>query len=177
MKAPKPNFERLEKLAWLMENYKKELPRINHGITDFDMSNWLEPSYEDRDSGLAYKECSIGKLKQWSCGTSACALGSAMYHPWFIEQGLVPSRDGRTPNLIVGCRRSPLGGFAVASKFFGITDEQSEWLFDPEKYDDDGPNITPAQVAKRVRTLIACLKISLPVGDLPPGFNNIEESW
>lgn len=155
---PKPRYDRLKKLEWLMDNYKKELPVINHGITVFDIGTWLSAEEDDYTG----KECTfVDGVRQWTCGTSACALGSAMYHPWFQKRGLVPNRDGDLPAI----KRRSHKGFAAGAFFFGISSDDSEYLFGPDSYrwDDNDifvgtSNIVPADVAEHVRILVARLK-------------------
>jgi hypothetical protein len=55
--------ERLQKLAWLLENLPAERPNLVEPVSAFSM-------------------------RDWHCGARACAIGHAALHPWFRKRGL-----------------------------------------------------------------------------------------
>lgn len=113
----------------------------------FDYSTWV---------GLEWQ----GK-PNFSCGTTACALGWATTMPRFRRAGL--HLRGRTP-AVPAMRMDPVG---AGSLFFGVTYDESRALFvgDP-LYGDGyvellrhldshtGSKATAAQVAARIRKFI-----------------------
>lgn len=150
------NIERLTKLAELLDTVPPER---------FNMDYW----------GLASAYSNLKELNVAECGTSACALGWACSIPEFQAAGLHLHRNGtsirydhfeprfKTRSEAYPALEAIYEGFKAGAKFFGITLEQSEWLFLPREYeppgfdqDEDPPIvITPADVAARIRTLIA----------------------
>jgi len=156
------NIERLQRLLHIM----RELEVKDRVLT---MGTWAEP-IEDDDGGTI-------------CGTSCCALGWAALDPELHAQGLtlmletVETESGELPiatpeELLAVMRKNPHGcyypkfedeGSAIESavNFFGITREQSEWLFNPSTYRFGGyvrfssHLITPLMVIRRLEKLIA----------------------
>lgn len=86
--------------------------------------------------------------KKLTCGTAACALGWATAIPTFKRAGLklVPGlvkldhKDGTCES-----------GFDAGASFFGITLEESDYLFSPS--DGEG-NSTPKQVACKIEKFV-----------------------
>jgi len=141
-------LRRLKKLRYLMLNHDKIFPQI-----DFDLNTWW-----DGDSD----ELQHGSTNAKDCGTAACALGSAACYKPFIEEGLHLDERGHEP-VYKGTTDWSAGG-----QFFGITYEESLYLFEPDKYEEDGywgRDITPEVVAERVSWLIKKYTPKKPKGD------------
>lgn len=66
-----------------------------------------------------------GLFEESECGTAACALGWAAVHPEFNACGLELDRDacGTAP------KHAGFLGYSAGEKFFGITIQESEFLF------------------------------------------------
>ena len=84
-------------------------------------------------------------LQSWTCGTTACAIGHAANHPWFIERGL---------------KLSGLGGYPV---FHQVNEEKISWDAVEEFFDLTG-------YAFRARSYSEKLKPSKERGDIPPSY-------
>lgn len=148
-------LKRLKQLKYMMENHSKIFPD-----SKLNMDTWVEP--DDRVK----------------CGSSACALGSACFYKPFQKQGLKYNgfrslKDVNDWNLQPEYKGET--DFPAGEKFFGITEDQSHFLFHPERYQDiEDENdfygelsleklfsikpvqkIKPKHVAKRVGQLIA----------------------
>lgn len=101
-----------------------------------------------------------GSLKKGHlCKSAACALGSAaLYHP-FNKMGL-RMREKESDNSQIPGGHPVYGkyeSFEAGEFFFGITNQESFFLFDPEeyeKYQEEKDNVTPKMVARRVKKLI-----------------------
>ncbi len=105
-------------------------------------------------------------LWQDDCGTAACALGSACSHKPFIEAGLEIGKYNDSNNFWP--RLDGEIGFEAGAKFFGITEDESQFLFDPDTYNDpedyelcekygfkdENLSVKPDDVALRVAKLI-----------------------
>lgn len=114
------------------------IDRLKHLITvlaavpdkQFDIDNWKEHN---------------------SCGTVACALGWAGSDPQFKAEGLQLARPIFTPHF------QGFTGYAAGAEFFGITREQSEYLFNPDEYEStysEVEKVTPADVIARIEELL-----------------------
>ena len=149
------NIERLTKLAELLDTVPPDR---------FNMDYWgLTPRGGPEELNIV------------ECGTSACALGWACSIPEFRAAGLRLRKhstsiryDHFSPEFKARSEAYPAmevikEAFLAGAAFFDITLEESEWLFLPRRYeppgfdqDEDPPLvITPADVAARIRTLIA----------------------
>lgn len=164
----------------------KTLANYLHNInpTEFDLDSWCYiPSTtaniqersrqyfqfygDDRTTDL------IPIIKQdinVDCGSTACALGWAATIPEFREQGLQlfvqPHSGSYLPGLVVYTKKEDPDfyetNFYAAMHFFGLSEEESGYLFDPEFYvaeDFDGcrgdlPQTTPADVVERIFELL-----------------------
>lgn len=126
------NKERLLKLAEVLEtdSHGRILTVPGNGKVEFDMGLVL---WTDRDP------------KEHKCGTSACAMGYAALHPWFIKRGLYAVGE----NVKVK-GRTVCSSFDAAEYFFSISSHQSSELFGGHN-----GNETPKQVAKRIRKFVA----------------------
>lgn len=122
--------ERLSKLANVLE----ELPSYVRG--------------EETDSITTLKvPIDTFNMDEWGCGTTACAAGVAMVHPWFRKRGLTYSGSGVRNPLFKGA-----GGTTALEGFFDISEEQVEFLFMPDSYPKS--HTEAAYVANRIRQLV-----------------------
>lgn len=128
---------RLKKLKHMLEHHDEIFKPQK---VKFDMDVWCEER-EDR------------KLK---CYTAACALGSAACYPPFKRAGL-KLRHGF--DIVF----NESYGTAAGAHFFEISENESTYLFMPDRYTNAGDldmeesesnPITPQRVAARVQTLI-----------------------
>jgi hypothetical protein len=109
-----PNIPALRKLAQLL---RKPLPRK----TAFDLGGWGHTN----------------------CNTVVCACGLAALHPWFNKRGftaqlgpiesdgvraIVPSLRGMGQSFVFP------DGWAPVERFFGLTEDQAQWLFSAASY-------------------------------------------
>lgn len=142
---------RLLKLA----DFLDKLPRER-----FDYGSWVGSDWKGKPD--------------LSCGTTACALGWATTMPEFRRLGLRltkgrpdPSNDVFDANMCVTLKQSHAratldGSFKAASKVFGLSEEESEYLFAPNAdhpYDDygkwsPGGEATPKEVARHIRRFV-----------------------
>lgn len=85
------------------------------------------------------------------CGTVACAVGWAASDPEFQAEGLrlVGDEDDSIPQF---CGWT---GFEAAALFFECGMHNAEGVFSPGGYEKPYEEITPADVAARVRKLLA----------------------
>ncbi len=108
------------------------------------------------------------QMSSWVCGTSACAFG----HECLSEAG----RKAGLRLVSVGPYREPAfrghNNIHAAASYYGIDLDTALWLFSPEAYSEEddwkgNPNsycqyecdhhaITPAHVAARIESLLAC---------------------
>lgn len=89
-----------------------------------------------------------------ACGTAGCALGWA------------PTILNDVENLRIKLVRDKVWGdfytvvyqnkvsFAAGASLFGISEFDSEYLFDPAQYDDEN-NVTKQEVIQRIRDFVA----------------------
>lgn len=91
-----------------------------------------------------------------SCGTAACAWGHATSEPSFQKLGLRLRKDYESSNLLtssVVIHSSPhykgLKGFHAAEAFFGLSNADVCYLFDPGTYESIN-FITPQDVIIRI---------------------------
>lgn len=140
------NIQHLAKLAQVLDNLKEERKVIDHGIEEFNMNSW-------------------------KCGTMACAVGHAMYHPYFNDHGLYPDEtweeveqgfdeDGLrvTKERLVEAVPTYQGAeeFTACALFFEISEQDANYLFSPSCYygEEYGDKITPRQVSRRIKEFI-----------------------
>lgn len=86
------------------------------------------------------------------CGTVACAVGHACFHPPFQKAGLALSYYdvGYTPYpMFQGST-----GVGAVMKFFNLTEEEVDRLFFPHTYPDQ-VKTTKGEVMQRIRELLA----------------------
>jgi hypothetical protein len=82
-------------------------------------------------------------MRQWHCGTAACAIGYAMYHPYFNALGLHASDNSWAP--VPHYQQSEdsfaYSGFGAIQELFGIRYYDADRLFSAyvyEGYDEEG---------------------------------------
>jgi len=135
--------QRLLRLADVLDNFKEEAP-------------------EGTEFNLAY----------WSCGTAACAFGTACKLPEFQKKGLslvgsgvmYRERDGEwlTPQYTDPKTGEKSTNFFAAEEFFSLKNwYQSLWLFNSTAY-PNGDRTRPATVAKRIREFVHTNGKSVP---------------
>ena len=74
----------------------------------------------------------------WQCDTSACAMGWACMDPVFKSEGLqfnTASNYGNSGYSVYPWFEGEVT-FRAAAKFFGLSEKQAEYLFDPGSYQD-----------------------------------------
>ena len=146
--------ERLKKLEYMLRNHDK----IFEKKLAFHINYWT---------------ANLIKKKK-GCGTVACALGSAAQYPPFMKEGLGFDEYQYAPRF-ENIDSAILSGAA----FFGISRDESAWLFTPEYYQKKNRSghhvevkaekISAAIVAKRVAKLRKHYKtkrVPLDVSDL-----------
>lgn len=102
--------------------------------TQFNIRNWVT----DPDGKCAGDGAVPG------CGYAGCAVGWACVLPEFVEAGL---------RLVDG---APRWGNAPPEDFFGITEDEFDYLFMSGMYEDCAPeDVTPKMVAERIREVWA----------------------
>lgn len=95
-------------------------------------------------------------MKEWKCGTTACAVGHAASIPSFQRAGLklVSYRmkvSGDGYKAFCPIYKGDYGYLGVAN-FFGIGVDEAHSLFDPDEYPIDRRDVRT--VAKRIREFV-----------------------
>lgn len=88
------------------------------------------------------------------CGTVACAAGHAAMHKPFVKAGLYIDQD-YCPTY--DHADGPYYGSAAVQHFFGISEEQAEFICDVEAYTHDvyrKRDVKPAVVAQHIQQVI-----------------------
>lgn len=115
--------------------YRKRLERLAQLLENWSVEKKLLVAQNNKVKSF--------DIHSWQCGTAACALGSAAMLPEFNKSGLkiegAPTFKGHDE-------------YRAGEKFFGITYDQSLFLFNPLCYESLHP--TPKTVAKRVREIL-----------------------
>ncbi len=133
---------------------------------DFDMSTWLEVDEDKEDQLIKLDDGTF--LAPIRCATAVCALGTACLVPEFKERGLALQWEGA--GLIPVFEGEIM--FEAGAKFFGISNDESLYLFDPGEYERDY-EITREEVAEHIDEVAARyasaslperLRPSIPVG-------------
>lgn len=134
---------RLTKLA----DYMQALPK--KAEAHFSMTRWFR-----RSGGHKIQDPSLA-LKNFDCGTVACAAGWACAIPAFKKAGLRMSTDKYgVDDIVFGefrARGSHSNQFLSLRKFFDIDADAAKNLFNPLT---DSPIKTPKQWAKHCRKFI-----------------------
>jgi len=141
-------LERLERLL-LLEAAK---PQAESAV--FNMEHWIAPMKDDGEPGMAwYGDIEEPLGAKMDCGTSACAFGLAALSGEFADDGLTCEKlamlQGR---YIISPVYNNLSGMTAAARFFDITLNEAEYLFDPSAYPDERLEGKEAEayVAKRI---------------------------
>lgn len=134
------HVERLLRLADLLDRVEEKI-LVDVSKVSEKIQNLIDPL------GLKFS------LKDWFCGTTACACGFAALDPWFIEQGLsleVYESFFRTKAHPV---YEGLHHWAAIEKFFGLDVSDGQHLFSISEYAelDSAP---PKRVAARIRAFV-----------------------
>lgn len=90
----------------------------------FDLDSWVDNEESRTDQGI------VKDLADASCGTTACALGHAGSIPSFRRAGLRYDVRWYVAAVSYGINK----GFDAGQEFFHLTEEESFYLFDPDKY-------------------------------------------
>jgi hypothetical protein len=96
---------------------------------------------------------SVWRRSASDCHTAACAFGLASMQPELQAEGLTWVENGPYSRVEFGGQE----GYSAAAIFFGITFEQTEFLFNPDRYEVREDAITPAMVADRIDIVVAQL--------------------
>lgn len=151
----KPCERRLRRLRMLRNMLLHHDEIFSRKGVDFNLGHWF---------------VSMETLKLFgnkSCGTAACALGSAMLLEEFQREGLRPREiildtiTASSPNF------SGSVDFEAGAAFFGITNLESKILFSPGHYKESILEITPDMVAARVGELMTKYAIDCPSYEPP----------
>lgn len=95
-------------------------------------------------------------LGHWICGTTACAVGHACSIPEFRAEGLGwNSKQSRTRFENPAPRFGGSEGWYAVQKFFDLDYGQATALFLDDSYDTHGERTTAAEVAQRIREVVA----------------------
>lgn len=131
-------IRRLKQLSYMLKNHDTIFPKVK-----FNLRLW--------------------KGTEESCGTAACALGSACLYQPFVEAGLglhdhIPITQAAYKEVTQDAQPIFQGKweFEAGADFFGITSRESVNLFAPTEYTAEygKARICPGAVAKRVDQLI-----------------------
>jgi hypothetical protein len=85
-------------------------------------------------------------IGEWTCGTSACAVGTACFHPWFNEQGLHINDCG-------GPEFDLWHGWHAVEQFFELSSNEARDLFCGVRY-PSGDDTKPDEVADRIESFL-----------------------
>lgn len=126
----------IEQLPTFLSTKKptKDIPKLTKPIKRFDLGTFI------------------------TCGTAACALGTAALHPWFRLKGLKDQSDeveesinGKPVEYFTPvCNGKE--AFEAGSEFFGINDHASNYLFNPNHYPSSHKE--SSYVANRIRQFV-----------------------
>lgn len=174
----KTKIELLEEFA---KKLAKEVPQEN-----FDMTSWISDS--KFTSRVISKIKDFFKLSPKECGTAGCAIGW-----WPALMGnkglkLEATIDAYNSVDIMPVYKGESSYYAIA-KYFGMSDNEAEWLFGPDSYLNEYPNIqsdklTPKIVSKRILEFCKNVKKGLRLKDIdsdefdtPIDWNESWEDW
>jgi hypothetical protein len=132
----------LKGAALLIKNSKN--PKSNK----FDMHNWILSKEEEPEN---------------SCGTTACAWGSMVLSGIFEKEGVKIKKNEDFDNvfeIVYDNGWDTFDGFEAAKEFFGLTEEEADYLFlplfYPHKYRKGAKSERYA--ARRIREFVAFKK-------------------
>lgn len=99
-------------------------------------------------------------IRDWACGTVACACGHATTIPAFREAGLELVPVGVLGSGTKGLKFGKHRDFNAAAAFFDISSADTDRLFGQLSY-GYGRKVTPADVAARIREHLATRRDTL----------------
>lgn len=90
-------------------------------------------------------------MREWYCGSAACAAGTAMMHPWFNERGFIPTKSGNPKPWFQGAQ-----SWTAVDLFFGLTRRQTDYIFYAESYWQawSGGKGHPVDVARHITEVL-----------------------
>ncbi len=129
------NVERMTRLRDLLR-----ADAANPKGVKFDLSSWAARAAAGNRHSQYYEIVDGKPVAQptMSCDTFACALGLACLDPSFQAEGLrftVEDQDSISGNSRMMPYFNGETHFEAGAEFFGISLEDSNYLFDPESYD------------------------------------------
>lgn len=94
-------------------------------------------------------------MEEWyhtnpECGYTACAVGTALFHKPFREQGLSCEKTEEGDLNPIYQSKS---NWQAVEAFFGLEKKDAEFLFSPKSY-ETGDKTGPGVVANRIRELV-----------------------
>lgn len=101
-------------------------------------------------------------LAEWTCGTSACAIGHICRYKVIRDQGLLLIPTG-TPNSLKPAFKGLYlyEGWNAVEEFFELRGSEAEYLFARESYrcadeseEESGKSTTPEDVAERIERFL-----------------------
>lgn len=107
---------------------------------------------------LPYVKDEDFRMAVWACQTAACAFGSEALSKYGRKNGLCVMRSA-SPHERGEVWLGDLNGLAAVESYYGIDKTTAFWIVDPNAYDElgwDSDQITPAMVAERIESLLAC---------------------
>lgn len=127
-------ISRLKKLKYMLENHETIFAKPNqkgnlNGQMAFSISAWKD-NFGRNFYILDHTDVALGKNAD--CGTAACALGSSAFYQPFRDLGLRYSRKDACPVYGRGDDRAE--EFEAGERFFGISYDESLFLFSPSEY-------------------------------------------
>ena len=140
-----------------------------------------------RDEVLAVVPDDEFNMSTWgrlNCGTSACAMGQAAFHPRLRAEGLRlrlvqpdPELSGITQVNVQAVYKTDTDTFEneeAGEKFFGLTQPQAWWLFG-DCYGKSLEEVTRKEVMRRITLLLAGRVYARHPGrERMPGFSNAD---
>ena len=151
-------LKRLRELAYIMDNHCRLFKNVK-----FNIGTWCSIV------GGGDYEKDFFKKNGHTCGTAACALGSAGLWSKFRKAGLRTNKMDNNIELFDRKGNVEDEGFAAGGRFFGLNHDEAHYLFNPNQYTsgkrqqnpvtkkfrhDPLHVVRPASVAARVRNLI-----------------------
>lgn len=92
----------------------------------------------------------------FSCGTTACALGHAGTIPKFRALGLRTAKVSQYDDdgQVFFGEGSGVSGYEAAEQFFGISHLTAWRIFGPDSYVVEARDVTPEMVAKKIDSFL-----------------------
>ena len=180
MALPRMRKDRLQELRKVMQRVKPEVKLGPNDTRVFDMDNFFAMRVKPPSVSLDAR--GVCRSEEGFCHTAACALGTAALHPPFNRAGLRIRID---PDKVDQARRDRarngyedidnevyVGGevqylsrsgeeftdFEAGEKFFGLTEKESDHLFDPGSYrraDQKNGRVTTKAVIRHIDEVLS----------------------